>query len=83
MADLLCLGALLRDNQQTGAFPYHRFIFLLAGIDRWKVDIRLVFACTVKTAIKVKRQCVLTSKTRRLKSDFFDSRRIFVCVRRK
>ena len=46
-----------------GAFSYHRFIFLLACIDRWKIYNRLVFACTVKTVIKVERQCVLTSKT--------------------
>ena len=45
-----------------GAFSYHRFIFLLACIDRWKVNNRLVLACTVKTAMKVKRQCVLTRK---------------------
>ena len=40
-----------------GAFFYHSFIFLLACVDRWKVYNRLVFACTIKTAIKVKRQC--------------------------
>ena len=45
-----------------GAFSFHRFIFLLAFIDRWKVYNRLVFACTVKTAIEVQRLCVLTSK---------------------
>ena len=45
-----------------GAFSYHRFIFLLANIDRWKVYNRLVFACTVKTAIEVKRLCVSISK---------------------
>ena len=42
-----------------GAFSCHKFIFLLGGIDRWKVYNRLD-----KTAIKVKRQCVSTSKTR-------------------
>ena len=47
-----------------GAFSCQRFIFLLACIDRWKVYNRLVSACTVKTAIEVKRQCVLTSKKR-------------------
>ena len=36
------------------AFFYHKFIYLLACIDRWKVHNRLVFACTVKTAIAVK-----------------------------
>ena len=46
-----------------GAFSYHRFIFLLACIDCWKIYNRLVFACAVKTAIKVKRQCVSASKT--------------------
>ena len=40
---------------------YHRFIFLLACIDRWKVYNRLIFACTVKTAIEVKCLCVSTS----------------------
>ena len=43
-----------------GAFSYHR----LACIDRWKVYNRLVFACTVNTAIEVKCLCVFTSKTR-------------------
>ena len=47
-----------------GAFSYHRFIFLLACIDRWKVDNRLVSACTVKTTIEVKCLCVSTSKKR-------------------
>ena len=46
-----------------GAFSYHRFIFLLVCIDRLNVYNRLFFTCTVKTAIKVKRQCVSTSKT--------------------
>ena len=46
-----------------GTFSYHRFIFLLACIDRWKIYNTLVFVCTVKTAIKVKRQCVSISKT--------------------
>ena len=45
-----------------GAFSYHRFIFLLACIDCWKVYNRLVFACTVKTVIEIKRLCVPTSK---------------------
>ena len=45
-----------------GAFSYHRFIFLLACIDRWKVYNRLVFTCTVKTAIEVQCLCVSTSK---------------------
>ena len=36
-----------------GAFSYHRFVFLLACIDCWNAYNRLVFACTVKTAIKV------------------------------
>ena len=45
-----------------GAFSYHRCKFLLACIDRWKVYNRLVFACTVKTAIDVKCLCVSTSK---------------------
>ena len=45
-----------------GAFSYHRFIFLLACIDRWKVYNRLVSVCTVKTAIEVKCLCVLASK---------------------
>ena len=46
-----------------GAFSYHRFTFLLAFIDGWKVY-RLVFACTVMTAIEVECLCVLTSKKR-------------------
>ena len=77
------LGALLRDNLQMGAFSYHRFIFLLACIDHWKVYNWLVFACTVKTAIKVKRQCVSTSKTRHCcrASSFLTI--FFVCLRRK
>ena len=45
-----------------GAFPYHRFIFLLACIDHWKVYNRLIPMCTAKTAIEVERQFVLTSK---------------------
>ena len=45
-----------------GAFSYHRFIFLLACIDCWKVYNRLVSACTVKTAIKVQHLCVSTVK---------------------
>ena len=45
-----------------GAFSYHRFIFLLACIVRWKVYNRLVSSCTVKTAIEVKRLFVSTSK---------------------
>ena len=45
-----------------GAFFYHRFIFLLACIGRWKVYNGLVFACTVKIAIEVKRLCVSTRK---------------------
>ena len=65
-----------------GIFSYHRFIFLLACIDRWKVYNRLVFACTVKTAVKVKHQCVSTSKTWHCcrASSFPTS--FFVCVRR-
>ena len=47
-----------------GAFSYHRFIFLLARIDRWKVYDRLIFVCTVKTAIELKCLCVSTSKKR-------------------
>ena len=43
---------------------YHRFIFLLACIDRWKEYNWLVSAYAVKTAVEVKRQCVLISKTR-------------------
>ena len=53
-----------------GAFSYHRFIFLLACIDRWKVYNRLVFACTVKTATEVQRLCVSTSTKRALLSGF-------------
>ena len=44
-----------------GDFSYHRFIFLLAFLDHWKVY-RISFACTVKTAIEVKCLCVSTSK---------------------
>ena len=47
-----------------GAFSYHRFIFLLACIDRWKIYNRLVSACTVKTAIEVKCLRVSTNKKR-------------------
>ena len=46
-----------------GAFSYHRFIFLLACIDRWKVYNRLVSVCTVKTAIEVQCLCASTSKS--------------------
>ena len=45
-----------------GAFFYHRFIFLLACIDRWKVYNRLVSACTVKAAIEVQCLCASTSE---------------------
>ena len=45
-----------------GAFSYHRFIFLLTCINRWKVFNRLVSTCTVKTAIDVQRLCVSTRK---------------------
>ena len=45
-----------------GAFSYHRFIFLLACIDRWKVYNLLVSSCKVKTAIEVECLCVSTSK---------------------
>ena len=45
-----------------GAFSYHRFMFLLACVDCWKIYNRLVSACTVKTAIEVQRLCVSTSK---------------------
>ena len=55
-----------------GAFSYHRFIFLLACIDRWKVYNRLVFACTVNT---VQNTALLLG--------FFGSHRFFVCMRRK
>ena len=44
------------------AFSYHRFIFLLACGDCWKVYNRLVSECTVKTAIEVQRLCVSTRK---------------------
>ena len=47
-----------------GAFSYHRFIVLLAGMARWQIYNRLVFACTVKTAIEVKWLCGLASKKR-------------------
>ena len=55
----------------------------LGCMDRWKVYNKHVFACTVKTAIKVKRQCVLTSKTRHScrASSFLTV--FFVRVRRK
>ena len=59
-----------------GAFSYHRFIFLLACIDRWKAHTRLVSACTVKTAIEIQCACALTSKNCTL-SGFFVSRRLF------
>ena len=45
-----------------GAFSYHKFIFLLASIDRWKAYNRLVSAYTVQTAIEVQSLCVSTSK---------------------
>ena len=45
-----------------GAFSYHRFIFLLACIDRWKVYNRLVSVCTANTAIEVKCLCASTGK---------------------
>ena len=63
-------------------FPYHRFIVLLACIDRWKVYNWLVFACTVKTVIKVKRLCVLTSKNGTL-VELLRFSVFFVRVRRK
>ena len=44
-----------------GSFSYHRFIFLIACIDRWKIYNRLVSACTT---IKVKCLCASTSKKR-------------------
>ena len=66
-----------------GAFSYHRFIFLLACIDGWKIYNRLGFACTVKIAIKVKRQCVLTRKTRHCGRASSVLIVFFVCVRRK
>ena len=47
-----------------GVFSYHRFMFPLACIDRWKVYEGLVFECTVKTVIEVKCLCVSTSKKR-------------------
>ena len=65
-----------------GAFFSQKFIFLLACIDRWEVYNRLVFACTVKTAIKVKRQCVSTSKTRHCGRASSVLTVFFVCVRR-
>ena len=66
-----------------GAFPYHRFIFLLACIDRWKVYNRLVFAYTVKTTIEVKCLRVLTSKKwRSLRTFSFSTVFFFVFVRR-
>ena len=37
-------------------------MFLLAYIDRWKEYHRLVFSCTVKTAMKVKCLCVSSIK---------------------
>ena len=64
------------------AFSYYRFMFLLAGIDCSKVYNRLVFACTVKAAMKVQCLCVSTSK-KALLSGFLVSIRFFVvCVRR-
>ena len=45
-----------------GDFSYHRFVFLLACIDRWKVYNRLLSACTAKTVIEVKCLCVSTRK---------------------
>ena len=56
------LGAFLRDNLEMGSFSYHRFIFLLACIDRWRTCNRLVSAWTVKTAIEAQCLCALTSK---------------------
>ena len=54
----ICKGKL------AAVFSCHRFIFLLACIDRWKVYNRLVSACIVKIAIKVECLCVPTSKKR-------------------
>ena len=65
-----------------GAFSCQRFIFLLACIDRWKVYNRLVFACTVKTAIAVKCLCVSTSKKGHSLQVCSFLTVFFVCVRR-
>ena len=53
-----------------GAFSYHRFIFLLACINRWKVYNRLITACTAKTAIEVQCLCASTSKVSLLSGVF-------------
>ena len=64
-----------------GAFSYHRFIFLVACIDRWKVYNRLVSACTDKTAIEVKHLCVSTSKNDILVGLFrFSPSFLFACA---
>ena len=62
MANLLCFGCFTAGYMQMGAFSYHRFIFLLACIDYWKVYNSLVSVRTAKTAIEVERLCVSTSK---------------------
>ena len=64
-----------------GAFSYHRFIFLLACTDRGEIYIRLVFACTVKTAIEVKWLCISTSKKRHSLRAFSFLTIFLVCVR--
>ena len=64
-----------------GAFSYHRFIFLLACTDRGEIYIRLVFACTVKTAIEVKCLCISTSKKRHSLRAFSFLTIFLVCVR--
>ena len=75
------MGVFLRDNLQIGAFSYHKFIFLLACIDRWKAYNRLVSACTIKTAIEVQRLCVSTSKNGTLVGLFrFSLSCLFACA---
>ena len=62
------------------ACSYHRFIFLLACIDCWKVYNRLVFACTAKTAIEVKHLWVVTNKKRHFAGLFhFPPSYLFAC----
>ena len=66
-----------------GAFSYHKFIFLLACIDRWKAYNRFISTCTIMNAIEVQRLCASTSKKRHFcrASSFLTV--FFVCVRRK
>ena len=66
-----------------GDFSYHRFIFLLASIDRWKVYNRLVFACTLKTAIEVNVDVFQLGKNGTLFGLFrFSLSFLFACVHR-